>query len=113
MKDRIRECLSLCYSTYIVPDITTENEPCYIAYHPELEGCMSHGRTPEEAVQSLTEATELYISTLLEMGLEVPSPISTISQVTMTWAVIEQPTFVEEDNYISPSYSPPVFAAFT
>lgn len=46
------------YSTVVVPDMTTDDELCYMAYHPELEGCMTHGDTPEEALSNLHEARE-------------------------------------------------------
>lgn len=74
------------YSTYVVPHICTTGEPCYLAYHPELEGCMSHGDTKEEALDNLREARELYISVLLEKGQEIPVP----QGQTVTWSVISQ-----------------------
>ena len=63
-----------CYSTYVVPDMTTNGEPCFLAYHPELEGCMSHGATSDEALSNLEEVTELYIAALAEEGIPIPEP---------------------------------------
>lgn len=107
MKTRIEEYLSLPYSTIVVPDVTTENEPCYMAYHPELEGCMSHGNTVEEAVRNLGEVTELYISALLDKGLDVPFP----QGLRIIWDVVS-PTRseAEADIYMSPSITPPIFS---
>lgn len=48
--------------TVVAPDVTTDGEPCYMASHPDLEGCMAHGDTPEEALNNLREATALYLS---------------------------------------------------
>jgi len=109
MRNKVKEYLSFPYSTFVVPDITTDNEPCYVAYHPELEGCMSHGATLEEALHNLTEVTELYISTLLDKGLEIPLP----QGAGITWEVVSPVSEVEVDTYISPSVTPPIFAPVT
>ncbi len=93
MNRNVDEYLNLSYSTYVVPDITTDQAPCYLAYHPELEGCMSHGDTPEEAINNLREATELYISTLIEMGIEVPEP----QGIEFKWDVFVVPNEIYAD----------------
>lgn len=72
------------YSTVVIIDTATDEQPCYLAYHPELEGCMSHGATPSEALQNLREVTEIYISVLLEKGLEVPAP----RQLEGVWSIV-------------------------
>jgi predicted RNase H-like HicB family nuclease len=46
----------------------------YIARHPDLPGCTSHGNNPDEALENLAEAREMYLHGLLRSGLEVPSP---------------------------------------
>lgn len=66
--------MNVSYSTYVVPDETTDGEPCYLASHPELHGCMSHGRTIAEAVTNLHSARELFLATLEEIGQPIPSP---------------------------------------
>jgi predicted RNase H-like HicB family nuclease len=105
MKNKIRKDTGTPYSTIVVPDVTTENEPCFMAYHPELEGCMSHGNTPEEAVDNLREVTELYISMLEEKGLEIPSP----QGIEVTWNVIISSREQEVETYSWPSIAPPTF----
>ena len=62
------------YSIYVVPDETTDRSACYRAYHPELQGCMSHGATIDEAIQGLHAARELYLATLRELGQPIPPP---------------------------------------
>lgn len=62
------------YTVVVVKDLTTEDEPAYLALSPELEGCMGQGRTKEEAVENLSEARIDYIQSLLEDGLPVPAP---------------------------------------
>ena len=71
--------MRLPYPTIVKPDETTEGAPCFLAYHPDLPGCMSHGETPGEAVGSLDEARRLYLSALLKRGQPPPIP----STVTM------------------------------
>lgn len=75
MKDA-RFYTALPYAIEVLPDVTTEGHVCYVAKHPELSGCMSHGNTPEEALAHLAEARELYLTTMLEDGLEPPKPVA-------------------------------------
>ena len=84
-KTKELEAILRCYATVVVPDVTTDGQPCYRAYHPELEGCMSHGETPGEAVANLSEVTRLYLSSLAKRGLDIPSPQQLPS---VTWADI-------------------------
>ena len=110
MNDNFKIYLERPYSTYVVPDETTQNELCYVAYHPEISGCMSHGSTPEEALYNLQEATELFISTLLEMNLAIPEPMST--QVRMEISLSQESEISSAANmYISApfSISDPIF----
>jgi len=107
MKSNAAEFLKLEYSTIVVPDVTTDGEPCYVAYNPELEGCMSHGDTPEEALHNLGEVRRLYISTLIAEGLEVPHPQGTRAN----WEVVSLTTQKPESAYPLPLE--PVFVPVT
>ena len=44
----------------------------YSVYVPDLPGCVSTGKTIEEATQNIKEAIEFHISGLQEDGLPVP-----------------------------------------
>lgn len=44
----------------------------WVAYCLSLTGCVSQGRTREEAVDGIREAIRLYIAVLEEDGLPVP-----------------------------------------
>ena len=44
----------------------------WVAECPSLPGCISQGKTKEEAIQNVREAIEGYISALKEDGLPVP-----------------------------------------
>lgn len=46
----------------------------YVASIPELQGCMAHGETKEEALKEIEIAKELWIETALEDGLPIPEP---------------------------------------
>lgn len=105
MESNINEYMSVPYSTVVVPDVTTDGEPCYMAYHPELEGCMTHGDTPEEALRNLGEARRLYISALLDDGLEVPPP----QGVMTSWEVVSPGIEQEESVDLFPAITPPDF----
>ncbi len=50
-------------------------ESGYIAYAPALKGCVSQGKTKQEALSNLKEAIEVYVEALLEDGLPVPTEV--------------------------------------
>lgn len=82
--------MKLPYQINIVPQRQDpdDSEIVYVATCPELSGLMSHGSTPEEARANLLDAKELYISTLLENGIDVPTPNTTstaFSAETLIW----------------------------
>lgn len=70
----VQEYLRLPYSTRVVPDEVARGERLYFASVDELPGCNSQGNTPEEALENLRDAMDLYIRTLLEDGFEPPRP---------------------------------------
>ena len=47
----------------------------YIAKIPELEGCMAHGSTREEAIREIGIALEMWMETAFEMGIAIPEPM--------------------------------------
>lgn len=68
------------YVTIVVEDEDTARCPCFIAFHPELEGCLAQGRTASEAIENLKEASDLYVESLREDGLDIPPPQTTVTQ---------------------------------
>jgi predicted RNase H-like HicB family nuclease len=48
-------------------------ESGYVVYAPVLKGCVSQGKTKEEALNNIKEAIEVYIEALIEDGLPVPT----------------------------------------
>ena len=45
---------------------------CWVAEVPSLPGCISQGRTKEEALTNIKEAIQAYIDALKENGIAVP-----------------------------------------
>jgi len=50
-----------------------EPEGGFTVFVPSLEGCITYGETIIKAKANATEAIELYIESLKEDGLEIPS----------------------------------------
>ena len=50
-------------------------ESGYVAYAPALKGCVSQGKTREEALRNIKEAMESYVEALLVDGLLVPTEV--------------------------------------
>ncbi len=46
----------------------------YVVSVPELPGCMTHGKTPEEALQQGYDAIESWIKVAQELGWPIPQP---------------------------------------
>ncbi len=45
----------------------------FVAECPSLPGCISQGKTREEAIENIREAIQLYIEVLQEKGLPIPA----------------------------------------
>ncbi|MCA1632495.1 MAG: type II toxin-antitoxin system HicB family antitoxin [Acidobacteria bacterium] len=54
-----------------------------VAECPALPGCVSQGRTEEEAVSNIREAIELWLETELEKHLETLPPNAKLLEVTI------------------------------
>lgn len=78
------EYMKLPYVAVIKEDQYTDGTPCFRAEHPDLPGCVSDGRTREEAIINLEDAKRLYIETMIEIGQEVPLPAVTVSGGTQS-----------------------------
>jgi predicted RNase H-like HicB family nuclease len=46
----------------------------YLAWHPELRGCMSDGNTPREAVANLADARAMWVDDARANDLAIPAP---------------------------------------
>lgn len=50
------------------------DDKIYVVTVPELDGCMTHGHTYEEAVRQGQDAVESWIMVAEELGWPVPAP---------------------------------------
>lgn len=67
-----------------LPVILTEGEDGYIvAEIPMLQGCISQGRTKEEALANIKEAAELCLESMKEEGWTLPKEY-TLGQIEVT-----------------------------
>lgn len=53
----------------------------YSAYVPDLPGCISTGRSVEEAEQNIREAIELHIEAIREDGRSVPDATTHVAEL--------------------------------
>ena len=56
--------------------IEPADDGTFSVYVPDLPGCISTGRTREEAIESIREAIVGHIQTLRDLGEPVPPPRS-------------------------------------
>lgn len=54
--------------------LSEEDGGGYLALVPSLQGCMSDGETPQEALKNIEDAIKCWIETAKELGREVPAP---------------------------------------
>lgn len=56
--------------------IQQDEDGMYVAEVPSLPGCISQGKTREEAVMNVREAMAAYVESLEEHGDPIPPPIT-------------------------------------
>ena len=59
---------------YIIDMIWSDEDQLYIAEVPELEGCVTHGKTPEQAVKHAYKAIDSWILAAKKLKHPVPEP---------------------------------------
>ena len=62
------------YSVLVIKDTTIHRDPIYLAVNQEIEGCMAHGKTSEEAIENLREARADYLQVCLLTNVPIPAP---------------------------------------
>lgn len=55
--------------------VEQDENGAYTSYVPSLPGCLSQGKTREEALANIKEAISLYLESLREHGDPIPPPI--------------------------------------
>jgi len=75
------------YRTIIRPEVCTDGSTGYLAVIPDLPGCMSFGRTVEEARTNVEDAKREYILALRDQGRSIPAPaISSVASIE--WRIV-------------------------
>ena len=67
---------TLCYHVML----RLEPEEVYTAWIPSLPGCVTFGKSIEEALEMVREAIGIYVETLIAHGEPVPSDESVIER---------------------------------
>ena len=67
------------YPVVVVP-LPKEDGPGFVAYVPDLKGCMSHGDTQAEALEGAADAVNEWITEALASGRIVPAPNSGVEK---------------------------------
>lgn len=52
----------------------SDDDNCYVTSVPDLPGCMSDGKTPEEAIRNTQTIIKEWIDAAMEDGEEIPEP---------------------------------------
>lgn len=65
--------MSLPYKLEIIPDT---DEGGYVAYYPDLPGCITEGETIEETVENALDAKKTWLGAALEEGIKIKEPSS-------------------------------------
>ena len=63
----------MIYHIDVTLDTCTDVTSCYVARVRELDGCMSHGETANDALENIGETLALYVRALVKRGLCVPA----------------------------------------
>ena len=56
----------------------SDEDDCFVTSVPDLPGCMSDGKTPEEAIKNTQTIISEWIEAALEDGDAIPKPSSYI-----------------------------------
>ena len=54
----------------------SSEDDVFVAEVPELPGCMAHGQSRNDALNSIQKAIDLWLDTAKEDGREIPQPKS-------------------------------------
>jgi len=62
--------------TFKLQEMTDEGGKFFFIKVSELDGCMSDGKTTEEAMDNIKEAMKSWIEAALEFGDKIPEPVN-------------------------------------
>jgi predicted RNase H-like HicB family nuclease len=98
------------YPWELVSETLSDGSVVWVASHPDLDGCMAHGATEQEARVNLSDAFDMVVAHLLKYHLSVPGPGKVSAQqvtlvVYMSPSVAPVPLAMASENLGAVSYS--------
>lgn len=81
MKKDIDYYDGLPWRVVIAPERQDDGRIIYVASHPEFDGVLGTGETPEAALADLHAARRSMVEALLAEGYPIPEPVVTTSAV--------------------------------
>jgi predicted RNase H-like HicB family nuclease len=75
---RIANCSSDCYTCQVKFRVTVEpdEDGVFVAECPALPGCVSQGKTRDEAMANIRDAIQGYLQSLKKHDEPIPAPIT-------------------------------------
>lgn len=73
----------------VISALAEEDGGGYIAYSPDLPGCLADGDTPDEALAAFRDALSEWVDEVRRGGLETPAPWSSIEARRTRNAAVE------------------------
>ena len=73
MKKTLNDYMAMPYRMEIVED---EEEGGFVAYYPDLPGCITCGETKEDVLANALDAKKAWLEAALEDGMEIYEPDS-------------------------------------
>ncbi len=61
---------------YLINLVWSQEDQFYLAEVPELEGCLTHGKTAEEALKNAQDAIASWIRTAKRLKHPIPEPVT-------------------------------------
>ena len=71
---KVAEYMKLPYTTSMVYDDSPGGPPAWVVWIEELDGCISQGDSPDEAMEMICEAMEGWLEVAVAYGDDIPPP---------------------------------------
>ena len=71
---KVAEYMKLPYTTSMVYDDSPGGPPAWVVWIEELDGCISQGDSPAEAMEMIREAMEGWLEVAVAYGDDIPPP---------------------------------------
>lgn len=62
--------------SYLINILWADEDHCFIAEVPELEGCVTHGKTAALAAKHAEDAIECWVQTAKKLKHPIPQPVT-------------------------------------